>query len=293
MAKADVLLYFAEPETHPDLAPKAQSVTEMPTAEEPSITRKRPHALTLDDETKAEGTRTSKRARIPTTKALEASKSSAKPSKAAGKSSKGRTSKNRSTAAPVDAGLYMMSGALQSPTPDRESVRSSTVGAPNDQPGPSVQALLVPEITIQPPTSPPNNAATASIAPTPAPTNSTTTRKRKAVVLDDVKVEDEEEQAPVKRAKKTTRAPKAPKAADAQTKKQDDDGRGDPPAGFTRNPRGKLVSIAESEKMKQAWKKRQEKGTSGRHGGAPKKETVEKNKAKGVDYKTAADTYKG
>jgi len=89
----------------------------------------------------------------------------------------------------------------------------------------------------------------------------------------------------------TKRAPKAKPT----TKVQPTTGAGAnvPPApGMVQGARGKWVDAKVSARMKNAWKGRTEKGTSGRNGGPPKKETIVKNKKKGVDYGNASEVYR-
>ncbi len=89
----------------------------------------------------------------------------------------------------------------------------------------------------------------------------------------------------------TNRAPKAKNTTKAKpTAGSDSDV---PPApGMVRNARGKWVDAKVSARMKNAWKGRVEKGTSGRHGGPPKKETITKNRKKGVNYGNTSEIYR-
>ena len=70
------------------------------------------------------------------------------------------------------------------------------------------------------------------------------------------------------------------------------EGKKTPPPGMKYNSRGQLVDAKKSASMTTTWVIRRKKGTSGQSGGKPKKETVEKNKAKGVDYGNAGDFHK-
>jgi hypothetical protein len=90
---------------------------------------------------------------------------------------------------------------------------------------------------------------------------------------------------------KTNRAPKA--KTTTKVKPTTGSNSDVPPApGMVRNARGKWVDAKVSARMKNAWKGRVEKGTSGRHGGPPKKETMTKNKKKGVSYGNASEIYR-
>lgn len=90
---------------------------------------------------------------------------------------------------------------------------------------------------------------------------------------------------------KTNRAPKA--KTTTKVKPTTGSNSDVPPApGMVRNACGKWVDAKVSARMKNAWKGRVEKGTSGRHGGPPKKETMTKNKKKGVSYGNASEIYR-
>jgi len=89
----------------------------------------------------------------------------------------------------------------------------------------------------------------------------------------------------------TSRAPKAKTTTKAKPTTGSDSDIA-PAPGMVRGARGKWVDAKVSARMKNAWKGRIEKGKSGRNGGPPKKETITKNKKRGVDYGNASEVYR-